>query len=167
MSPLELIRIGIENSEWDNVIEGYNRMTGESLEYVSIDQVNNNLEGLLEAALKKLRSPNKYAPLIGASEIEVAAPRTKKPKKTKKNIVEPSSVEEAIENLVKGDDQSYLPSKASARRPPVPTFKLKCSECGVEKEMYEAEYSMYNGSGQIFNCNKCLPTIKGRLMGVS
>jgi hypothetical protein len=147
MSPLDLIKQGIEKNDWGKVTQGYNQMTGQNLSVVS----EGNLVETLEKALSLARE--KYTPKHKAN--------TKPPKVAADN--QDRTEDDVIKDAIHGDDKIIYPKTRTPRRPPAALPKLECAACHKMIEMIQEQYNLYSGEDQRFTCDDCLPGLKDQL----
>jgi Zn finger protein HypA/HybF involved in hydrogenase expression len=184
MSPIECIKEGIRNSDWETVCKGYELLTGESLPIPETDVLTttraesalHNISNIIDIFHKGL--PSIEQKNIPAKKTRGRPKKRNKKKSTISNGGEDSSID--IDDSKKTIVQSQIGgtqlitnepdpeevrinaikaaktnrAKTALKRKPTKSYKVKCNEC-------EKEFESDRPQGEIGQkCSKCLSSNK-------
>lgn len=173
MSPLQLIKRGIQSGDWYDVLTGYQNLTGEKLDHPNKDEIiekefsppfldsndsheekTRDSDDFSMPKTNKVREDGKRA---GRKE-----PIDKERNKTVHLFVDDLSEETELlkENAVLKAKLKSGEIKREPRRPPLKMAQAECVKCNKQYKVHPT--FVVDGS---FTCNKCLGTISRRNNG--
>jgi hypothetical protein len=131
MSPIDVIKRGILNGDWQDVCAGYSSITGDSSLRPPASDV---------SLLSKLQK------LVGEYSLDT------KPVESEAPV--PTTVDE---ELVPKEDTSYLPKKTAEKRPAAKFVTATCAKCFTKQELPESRAIITIGDEKAsFVCNDCI-----------
>lgn len=180
MNPLDYIKEGILNGNWETVCEGYERLTDEALPIPKDNRVNDILNLIIEIVNQE--KCNTLSSNVSEKK-KTGRPKGSGKKKVKnKNIVNENGEDSSLKldqtqktiiaretdgvRLITNDPdpEEIEQNKTKAaktkhnkiKRQPARTFKAKCNECDKEFDSNRKDGEM----GQ--KCSTCMNNLKGR-----
>ena len=145
MTPIDKIKKGILDNDMEQVIQGFESLTGEEV------RPKETTVGDLELLEKEKTAEEGVKPPVRSKDLDFSTePREEESKYGKREPIvvgENQFVDDGIEDMdVKTPDVGR-----TTRRPPVKMVEVQCHACGG-KEMINAQYK----SGEFHRCGKCV-----------
>ena len=153
MSPIDKIRQGIIENDRQQIIKGFEELTGETVKPKDEKEESGEKEPVQQPALvpepAPAPMPARSKDLDFSTKLEEGADHGKRePVKAKKN----QFVDDGTEALVSEDPELKTPDVAlTERRPPPNLVEVVCHVCGATEEINK-KYK----AGQFHRCGKCV-----------
>lgn len=148
MTPLDKIKKGILDNDMEQVIDGYESLTGERVtrerrEEVKSQEVQEPMQEVQEEQV------NKYQDFTAPIRRQ-ASEKSKYTKKEKIEVGKNTFVDTGEDHKAKADSTpDYVPTPRN--RPPAKTVKVRCHVCGTEDEVKQG--TVY---GTFYRCGRCV-----------
>ena len=148
MTPLDKIKKGILNNDMEEVIDGYEILTGERVTREAAEEVKSEEvpEQVREVQEEKV---NKYEDFTAPIRKQ-ASEKSKYTKKQKIKVGKNTFVDTGEDHKAKADSTpDYVPTPRN--RPPAETVMLTCHVCGAQDEVKTG--TTY---GSFYRCGRCV-----------
>jgi hypothetical protein len=148
MTPLDKIKKGILNNDMEEVIDGYESLTGERVTRKEAKEIKSEKvpEQVREVPEEKV---NKYEDFTAPVRRE-SSEKSKYTKKEKIKVGKNTFVDTGEDHKTKADSTpDYVPTPRNRR--PVEKVKVRCHVCGAEDEVNEG--TVY---GAFYRCGRCV-----------
>ena len=146
MTPIDEIREGIVSNDMAKVIEGFFKLTGETLQ----QEVSERKEEPEKIPEQPAPVPEQQERLVGLDFSVQIAEKNEKGNYSKSEAIE-SGKNKFIDNGVDSSDIKTPKVVRTERRPPVKMVEVTCHKCGKTEEM-NAIYK----TGEFHRCDKCV-----------
>ena len=146
MTPIDEIREGIVSNDMAKVIEGFFKLTGETLQ----QEVSERKEEPEKIPEQPAPVPEQQERLVGLDFSVQIAEKNEKGNYSKSEAIE-SGKNKFIDDGTDSSDIETPEVVRSERRPPVKMVEVTCHKCGKKEEM-NASYK----TGEFHRCDKCV-----------